>query len=124
MTLAPLTSLGLVHRNQSTRCDLPTSLSNQAQSKDPMPFRTPISPTSHSPDAPKPRPRGFNVSRYFVIVTLTFPDRHLAINGSCGDGAPPRLGSSPNHIGSGIGRERLPAVPRPPTNVPEEIVHD
>src|SRR5271154_6412389 len=31
MTLAPLTSLGLVHRNQSTRCDQPTSLSNQAK---------------------------------------------------------------------------------------------
>jgi len=31
MTLAPLTSLGLVHRNQSTRCDQPTSLCNQAQ---------------------------------------------------------------------------------------------
>src|SRR2546426_11609000 len=26
MTLAPLTSLGLVRRNQSTRCDQPTSL--------------------------------------------------------------------------------------------------
>src|SRR6266550_3089352 len=31
MTLAPLTSLGLVHRNQSTRCDQPTSLCNQAE---------------------------------------------------------------------------------------------
>src|SRR5205807_2068082 len=31
MTLAPLSSLGLVHRNQSTRCDGPTSLCNQAQ---------------------------------------------------------------------------------------------
>src|SRR2546425_869681 len=30
MTLAPLTSLGLVHRNESTRCDGPTSLCNQA----------------------------------------------------------------------------------------------
>jgi hypothetical protein len=33
MTLAPLTSLGLVHRNQFTRCDQPTSLSNQAVTK-------------------------------------------------------------------------------------------
>src|SRR5258708_4055245 len=31
MTLAPLSSLGLVHRNQSTRCDRPTSLCNQAK---------------------------------------------------------------------------------------------
>src|SRR6267154_6880740 len=38
MTLAPLTSLGLVHRNQSTRRDGPTSLCNQAkQSKEPIP---------------------------------------------------------------------------------------
>ena len=31
MTLAPLSSLGLVHRNQFTRCDGPTSLYNQAR---------------------------------------------------------------------------------------------
>src|SRR5258708_23717763 len=46
MTLAPLTSLGLVHRNQSTRRDGPTSLCNQVKhlTKYPIPACTTARP--------------------------------------------------------------------------------